>query len=283
MSRTLPGRVAMSRLRGRAPGRACPHSTPCSPGPAERRAVRAEHPPSGREPCRDRQLGRAGQLRSSRAPPSAFASSGAPGPSPCRGRGRQGEEEAAAARFLFFALPWPFSPASDGGVVDAVLVVAGSRVAACGRSARRWTARLWCAGMARSGAATERGCTLVVGRGDAAETTACMGWWCVLATASTGAWTAATTSPPTSLSMGATPDECAGAAAVGSRRSASEIDAAASAAGKKAVVAVAWSFILGAPVGRNDGDRSEANRSARVGAFPAAGKTRKRNADSDFR
>jgi hypothetical protein len=68
---------------------------------------------------------------------------------------------------------------------------------------------------------------------------------CVFVIARKGASAAATTSPATSLSAGATPGERAGVAPPGSRRNASETDAAASATGLRAVVTGAWSFILG--------------------------------------
>ena len=67
----------------------------------------------------------------------------------------------------------------------------------------------------------------------------------VCAAACTGALTAATTSPATSLSAGATPEDRAEVPPPGSKRSAREIDATASAAGKKALVTAACGFILG--------------------------------------
>lgn len=88
--------------------------------------------------------------------------------------------------------------------------------------------------------------SVVVGTiaGTVARETTGAAWWFFVTTRK-GALTAATTSPATSLSAGAIPDDRAGVAAPGNSRTASEIDAAASAAGQRAVVAGAWSFILG--------------------------------------
>jgi hypothetical protein len=75
---------------------------------------------------------------------------------------------------------------------------------------------------------------------------------CARETVCTGPSRAATTSPATSLSAGATPEERTEAAPPGSRSTDREIDAAASAAGGKKLVADACSFILGAPTAANE-------------------------------
>jgi hypothetical protein len=91
----------------------------------------------------------------------------------------------------------------------------------------------------------ETGIVLGLRATPAAETAAGLGF--VFVNARAGPLTAATTSPATSFSAGATPEERVGFPPPGSRSSDRAIDTAASVAGTNELVTGACSFILGAP------------------------------------
>lgn len=123
-----------------------------------------------------------------------------------------------------------------------------------------WWCASRCAGALRVARAEEE--EWCAARGVAVPVTgSATGFGFALVTACTGALTAATTSPAASLSAGATPDERAGTPPPGSKSSDRQTAAAASEAGRYALVTGTCSFILGAPVGRKN---EEASRSTQT-------------------
>lgn len=143
------------------------------------------------------------------------------------------------------ACPFPLPCFVTGGVVGAGAREL-ARAGGCEPADEVPVDREWCAG---AWAARFGGENAVVFVFTGAFVTMVVWWTTGLGfacrTTCTGAWTAATTSPATSFSAGARPEDRAELPPPGSKRSAREIDATASAAGKNELVTADCGFILG--------------------------------------